>query len=500
MNCGLSAYLLLCLVLTDPGAAQAHKPARLRGEVVDADTGQPLACRLYLQAEKGAWYFPKSASPAGTAIPYQRKIANHPNSVEMHTSLSAHPFLIDLPPGKYTFTIERGKEYFPLSQQIKMEGEPVQTTFRLRRWINMSRRSWYSGDTHVHRPIDELPNLLKAEDLNVAFPLTSWVTEAFASPRTAAKSTRTPLAPTVVAVDATHVYYPVNTEYEIFTVGRQAHMLGAVFVLNHQRSLEEGIPPVRPVARQARRQGGLLELDKHNWPWSMAIVPLMDVDLFELSNNHCWRTDFAFGGWAEREAPYMHVERNAAGWTEWGWIDFGFQTYYALLNCGFRLRPTAGTATGVHPVPLGFGRVYVHLPDGFSYASWLRGLNQGNSFVTTGPMVFVEVNGQAAGHVFKQTKSTQTYRITGSAVSQIPLDRIEILVNGIVVEKLKPANRPTEHNAFESTVDARSDRGIVVDRGTLLRGAAGPARSLRAHRAVAYRGGWQAASPAPRGD
>ena len=34
---------------------------------------------------------------------------------------------------------------------------------------------------------------------------------------------------------------------------------------------------------------------------TMAIVPLMDVDLFELSNNHCWRTDFAFGGWAERE-------------------------------------------------------------------------------------------------------------------------------------------------------------------------------------------------------
>ena len=44
---------------------------------------------------------------------------------------------------------------------------------------------------------------------------------------------------------------------------------------------------------------------------------------------------------------------------ERGWLDFTFQNYYLLLNCGFRLRPTGGTASGVHPVPLGFGRVYV---------------------------------------------------------------------------------------------------------------------------------------------
>ena len=60
----------------------------------------------------------------------------------------------------------------------------------------------------------------------------------------------------------------------------------------------------------------------------------------------------------------MKVERDARGFTERGWIEFGFQNYYALLDCGFRIRPTAGTASGVHPVPLGFGRVYVHLDPG----------------------------------------------------------------------------------------------------------------------------------------
>jgi hypothetical protein len=450
-----SVCLLLCFVLASTCAAQDQKLVRLRGEVVDADTGQPVACRLYLQGEDGAWYFPKSESHAGSAIQYQKKIAGQPKSIEMHTTLSAHPFVIDLVPGKYIVTVERGKEYFPLSRPIEIGGESVRESFRLRRWINMPERGWYSGDTHVHRNTEELPNLLEAEDLNVAFPLTYWVTEAFSAPRTAPRSARETVAPTVVAVDRTHVYYPVNTEYEIFTVRQRPHMLGAVFVLNHRTALDEGVPPVGPVARRARQEGSLLELDKHNWPWSMAIVPLMQVDLFELSNNHCWRTAFAFGGWAEHEAQYMHVERNAHGWTEWGWIDFGFQNYYALLNCGFRLRPTGGTGTGVHPVPLGFGRVYVHLPTSFSYSEWLRGLNEGKSFVTTGPMLLVKVNGEDPGHIFKQNNKLQTYQITGSAASALPLDRIEIIVNGSVFQKLKPANHRTGAGAFESIIDVR---------------------------------------------
>src|SRR5262249_20829697 len=143
------------------------------------------------------------------------------------------------------------------------------------------------------------------------------------------------------------------------------------------------------------------DLDKHNWPWSMMLVPVIMPDLFELTNNHIWRTEFAFGGYGEPAPPYMKVAMDANGWTEAGWIDYGLQNYYALLNCGFRLRPSGGTAAGVHPVPLGFGRVYVHLPDGFSYAGWVKGLNAGRSFVTTGPMLFVELDGQDPGHTFR---------------------------------------------------------------------------------------------------
>lgn len=422
----------------------------LRGEVVDANTHRPLPARVYIQGEDGSWFFPQSASPDGSAIPYRKQARQNPASVEVHTTLSAHPFVVELPPGKYAVTAERGKEYFPASHDVVLTDKPVSVKIPLRRWINMAQRGWYSGDTHVHRTLEELPNVMLAEDLNVAFPLVYWVTKAFAAP---AASPRSPAAPEArpTIVDRTHVIYLLNTEYEIGTVGGKRHTLGAFFVIGHREVLNTGVPPVRPVAEQAHREGALLELDKHNWPWSMVLVPVMQVDLYELANNHVWRTEFGFPRFGEPPADYMDIEHDEQGWTEWGWIDYGLQNYYALLNCGFRLRPTAGTASGVHPVPLGFGRVYVKLKGPFSYDAWFRGLADGRSFVTTGPMLFVRVNDRHPGHTFRQPKADgRAYRVTGLAVSSRPLDRIEMVSEGEVALRVEPTNRKTESGAYES--------------------------------------------------
>jgi hypothetical protein len=104
----------------------------------------------------------------------------------------------------------------------------------------------------VHRAAEEMPTLMLAEDLNVTFPLSYWVTEAFASPKTARKGPFQGVDPKPIAVDPTHVIYPLNTEYEIFSVGKKRHTLGAIFILNHKSLFEMGVPPVRPVVKKAR--------------------------------------------------------------------------------------------------------------------------------------------------------------------------------------------------------------------------------------------------------
>jgi hypothetical protein len=152
----------------------------------------------------------------------------------------------------------------------------------------------------------------------------------------------------------------------------------------------------------------------------------------------------------------MKVETDSEGFTERGWIEYGFQNYYTLLNCGFRLRPTAGTASGVHPVPLGFGRVYVKLKDGFDYDAWIQGLDEGRSFVTTGPMLFVTVNDFDAGNVFKQAgQSTATYSVAGTAQSIHPLERIEVVVNGRVAKTIPTRNKKMPSGAYSSRIDVK---------------------------------------------
>jgi hypothetical protein len=375
----LVAGFALLVVEVSPAKAEP-----LRGTIVDEATGKPLAARLYIRSADGKWHFAASADPAGKAVSYDKE--RGPQSFERHTTLSAHPFTADLPPGKYTLTAERGKEYLPAEATIEIGDAPASVELKLHRWINMAERGWYSGDTHVHRTLEELPTAMLADDVNVALPLTYWVTKSSTPPAQGDKNLP-PVEPKLITVSPQHVIWPLNTEYEIFTVGGKQHTLGAVFGLGHKTVLERGAPPVRPIAEQVHREGGLLDLDKHNWPWSMALVPVMNVDLYELANNHHWRTDFFFRQFGEGVPAYMKIGHDPAGLDERAWTEFGFQNYYALLNCGFRLMPTAGTASGVHPVPLGWGRVYVHCPEGFSYENWMKGLKEGRSFVTTGPIL-----------------------------------------------------------------------------------------------------------------
>src|SRR5262249_48725117 len=176
-----SAVLALVASLVFPAAAQADG-ATVRGEVTDATTGKAVACRIYVEGEDGSWHFPKSEAKAGAAVEYRKQRTDNPRSVEMHTTLSAHPFVLTIPPLRYTFTVERGKEYLPETQVMTIGKASVDLKFKLRRWIDMAALGWYSGETHVHRAAEELPTLVLAEDLNVAFPLSYWVTEAFASP------------------------------------------------------------------------------------------------------------------------------------------------------------------------------------------------------------------------------------------------------------------------------------------------------------------------------
>jgi hypothetical protein len=171
---------------------------------------------------------------------------------------------------------------------------------------------------------------------------------------------------------------------------------------------------------------------------------------YELANNHMWRTEFAFSKWSTLPPSWMNVGDGVSG-SEREWIEFTHRTYWTLLNAGHRLQPTAGTATGVHPVPIGYGRVYVHLPNGFRYDDWIDGLRRGNSFVTTGPMLFVSIS--------KDQVSAEVH-------ADGAIDRIEVIINGVVYPVDAVRSTTKDDGSIEATcslpLDVTSTTWVAV--------------------------------------
>lgn len=419
----------------------------VEGEVLDAEAGHHIPSRIYVRDTRGGWHFPRSAG--GSAERYERKNSSNTNSVEMHTTLSAHPFRLELSPGRHVITVERGKEYFPQTRDLTVERGLPKQTFRLRRWVDMNQRGWYSGDTHNHRAPSELPNVMLAEDVNVGLPMVDWTTASTVSPAASGRGFAGSFGESPVSIDSSHLWHPRNTEYEIFQTGKSNHTLGAFLILRHRTRFDQGVFPLRAVGAKARAEGALIGLEKHNWPWSLALVPILNVDLFELANNHHWQTEYAFRNWAVPAPPWMEIGSGLDN--ERGWTLYGFQTYYSLLNCGFRMRPAAGTANGVHPVPLGFSRVYVQLDEPFSYEAWMRGLEAGRSFVTTGPMILARADGKWPGAVLPSNPAAK-HSLECTVLSEQPLEVIELIVNGEIARSFAPENRKGNAGSFENSV------------------------------------------------
>ena len=122
---------------------------------------------------------------------------------------------------------------------------------------------------------------------------------------------------------------------------------------------------------------------------------------------------------------------NAVGTTE---------LWYRLLNAGFPVAPSGGTdaMTDFHrTMAIGSTRVYVR-PDGpLTFERYLSALKSGKSFVTTGPMLDLTINGDARPGDVVQPKGG-TVRFTLRAASASPVDSVVIMVNGQTMRTLGP--------------------------------------------------------------
>lgn len=338
---------------------------------------------------------------------------------------------LDLPPGDYTFEVERGPEYSLATGALKVSASGAQSvTNRLRRLVNLSKEGWWSGELHVHRPAADIELLMRAEDLHIAPVITWWNNR---NPWTNAASP----ANLLVRFDGNRFYHLMGGEDE-----RNG---GALLYFNLSQPLDiagagrEYPSPMKFLAEARRHTGVWVDIEKPFWYDTPVWLASGRVDSVGIAHNHMHRGGvLANEAWGRPRDKQRFPDPQGNGF-------YTQEIYYHMLNAGLRLPPSAGSASGVLPNPVGYDRAYVHLDGELTYEKWWDGLRAGRVFVSNGPLLRCRANGQLPGHVFKSPAGQELeINLEAALDSRDPVSSIEIIQNGQVL-------RTVSHSEWKRT-------------------------------------------------
>jgi hypothetical protein len=115
-------------------------------------------------------------------------------------------------------------------------------------------------------------------------------------------------------------------------------------------------------------------------------------------------------------------------------FGFPFQEWYRYLNCGYRLPAVGGTDKMSAGMPVGANRTYAYLGNQeFNFECWARAVRSGNTFCSTGPLLFFQVDGQPPGSEIPLSAEGGTLEVLAEARSCYPVHRVEVVCNGRVI-------------------------------------------------------------------
>jgi len=368
--------------------------------------GEPVPCRIHLAGAAG-----KPFKPPG--LPFWKDHFVCPGTAR-----------IDLPVGSYTYEVERGPEYGSESGRFEVvAGRNRPVAVELHRLATLSAEGWWSGELHVHRPLADIELLMKAEDLHVAPVITWWNNR---NPWEAA-----PPPQRLIRFDEDRFYQVLAGEDE--REGGALLFLNLDHPLAITKSTREYPSPMRFVADARKSAGVHVDIEKPFW-WDVPVWAASgQVDTIGLANNHMCRSSMGESeAWGRpRDAVRLPPPRGNGYWTQ--------EIYYHLLNGGLRLPPSAGSASGVLPNPVGYNRSYVHLDGDPTYEKWFEGLRAGRSFVTNGPLLRAQANRQWPGHVFSSAGGADV-EVSARLDGRDPVEAIEIIRDGKIVKSVPMAD------------------------------------------------------------
>lgn len=374
---------------------------------VDDSDGNPLPCRIHLADSEGR----------------PQRAAGQPFWND-HFVCSGRVAL-ELAPGMYRYQIERGPEHARLSGTVDLQDSAKELNLTLTRIANLRASGWYSGDLHVHRPVEQVELLMRAEDLDVAPVITWWNARNLWNDR--------PLPDQISRRFDRHRLYHVMA-------GEDEREGGALLYFGLDKPLDitavnrEVPSPMQFVAAAKEIDPQVwIDIEKPFW-WDVPVwLASGQMQSIGLANNHMCRSRMLENeAWGRpRDTERLPAPRGNGFWTQ--------EIYYHLLNSGLRLPPSAGSASGVLPNPVGYNRVYVQVGSDtpLTEQTWFAGLSRGNSFVTNGPLLIARADGHLPGHQFLlEDHQNKKVTVQVELTSLDPISELEVIRNGVVVNTI----------------------------------------------------------------
>ena len=311
-----------------------------------------------------------------------------------------------MPPGQWRISIEHGNEYIPISEVFIVSKKDIEITkdFILKRWINLPQRGWYSGDVHVHHPTTKpefkeyLLQYAKAEDVHLVSLLTQ-------------------------GNDHVIEGAPQEGFGEKFSVCKEDFCLA---------SGQED---------PSSRFGHIIGLNIDQLVRDTSVYNYYDMVFKKLHQQPGAIVGFAHFSWngcdLPRGFPWLVTTREIDFVELLQFSKINTLDYYDYLNLGFRMTAAAGSDFPWGST-MGEVRTLVYTGNKFSIDNWYKGLRAGNTFVTNGPALLFEADGNLPGTELVKSSGTTTH-LKVKALSNPLIGKIKQLAiynnDGLVIEK-----------------------------------------------------------------
>jgi len=395
-------------------------PAIIRGRIRDKSTGQPASAKIRVtNTASGEAYVPAKAIKT---MP-QRSAPG-----VRHYFYARGNYEVAVPPGRYQIEAVRGICHEPAIEFTEVgSGITHVHDFEIPLLWDGHAAGWYSGNTHTHYhlEIDEDPD------------------------------DRLRMVPPAEALDVSVISYLIRNDSPYIT---NRYPIGRLPQFSQHGTLMD----MGEEARNNRTFGDIgyghclfLNIKRAIEPVSTGLLsrdgkapdfPTLSM-LCEQAQKIGGTTVWCHNGMG-MEMPVAAALGNVDAYNVADGLDAEYERYYRLLNCGFRLVASSGTDWWIYD----HNRVFVKVNGPFTYDSWIAGLRAGRTFVSNGPLLEFTVNGQGPGAAID---AAAPLRVAVKAVSRLPFDKLQIIVNGEVV---------AEQPAVEQRV-AVLEREIAVKHG-----------------------------------